>query len=159
MITAGCAWQRPGSFHLNSTCLTLTLHKPSIQKRYARSISGHQEALVYFQDLTVCLIRFHPWKWPRLPLKSGPFFVGYWVWRIQQCLLFICWIFQTKSETYIRHSWQYAANMRQNHNARIIAVAGSTNQKAYCTKPGIGLLQWRPEKQTGKVLNEVIDSC
>jgi hypothetical protein len=40
--------------------LTLTLHKALVQKRYARSISGHQETLVHFQDLTVCLIPFHP---------------------------------------------------------------------------------------------------
>ena len=39
---------------------TLTLHKPSVQNRYTRSISGHQETLVHFQDLTVCSIRFHP---------------------------------------------------------------------------------------------------
>ena len=34
--------------------LTLTLHKSLVQKRYARSISGHQETLVHFHDLTVC---------------------------------------------------------------------------------------------------------
>ena len=47
-----------------SPTLTLTLHKPLVQKRYARSISGHQETLVHFQDifqgLTVCSICFHP---------------------------------------------------------------------------------------------------
>jgi len=32
---------------------TLTLHKSLAQKRYARSISGHKETLVPFQDLTV----------------------------------------------------------------------------------------------------------
>ena len=34
--------------------LTLTLQKYLVQKRFARSISGHQETLVHFQDLTVC---------------------------------------------------------------------------------------------------------
>jgi hypothetical protein len=31
------------------------LHKSLVQKRYSRSISGHQETLVHFQDLTVCV--------------------------------------------------------------------------------------------------------
>ena len=39
---------------------TLTLHKYLVQKRFARSISGHQETIDHFQDLTVCSIRFHP---------------------------------------------------------------------------------------------------
>ena len=39
---------------------TLTLHKSLVQKRYAHSISGHQETIAHFQDLTVCLIRFRP---------------------------------------------------------------------------------------------------
>jgi hypothetical protein len=39
---------------------TLTLHKYLVQKCFARSISGHQEAIAHFQDLTVCLIRFRP---------------------------------------------------------------------------------------------------
>jgi len=34
---------------------TLTLHKYLAQKRYARSISGHQETLVHFQDCVLCL--------------------------------------------------------------------------------------------------------
>jgi len=41
---------------------TLTLHKYLVQKRFARSISGHQETVAHFQDLTVCSIRFRPWK-------------------------------------------------------------------------------------------------
>ena len=32
----------------------LPLHKFLVQKSYSRSISGHQETLVHFQDLTVC---------------------------------------------------------------------------------------------------------
>jgi len=40
--------------------LTLTLQKYLVQKRFARSISGHQEMVGHFQDLTVCLIRFRP---------------------------------------------------------------------------------------------------
>ena len=36
------------------TAFTLTLYKSLVQKRCARSISGHQETLVHFQDLTVC---------------------------------------------------------------------------------------------------------
>jgi len=43
------------------------LHKYLVQKRFARSISGHQETVAHFQDLTVCLIRFHPWKWSTAP--------------------------------------------------------------------------------------------
>ena len=39
---------------------TLTLHKHLLQKRFARSISGHQETIAHFQDLTVCSIRFRP---------------------------------------------------------------------------------------------------
>ena len=39
---------------------TLTLHKYLAQNRFARSISGHQEMFVHFQDLNVCLIRFRP---------------------------------------------------------------------------------------------------
>jgi hypothetical protein len=39
---------------------TLTLHKYLVQKRFARSISGHQETIAHFQDLTVCLIGFRP---------------------------------------------------------------------------------------------------
>jgi hypothetical protein len=33
---------------------TPTLHKYLVQKRFARSISGHQETIAHFQDLTVC---------------------------------------------------------------------------------------------------------
>jgi hypothetical protein len=40
--------------------LTLTLQKDLVQKRFARSISGHQETIDHFQDLTVCSIRFCP---------------------------------------------------------------------------------------------------
>ncbi len=40
--------------------LTLTLQKYLVQKRFARSISGHQETIAHFQDLTVCSIRFRP---------------------------------------------------------------------------------------------------
>jgi MFS family permease len=39
---------------------TLTLQKYLVQKRFARSISGHQETIDHFQDLTVCSIRFRP---------------------------------------------------------------------------------------------------
>ena len=39
---------------------TPTLHKYLAQKRYARSISGHQGAFCHFQDLTVCSIHFRP---------------------------------------------------------------------------------------------------
>ena len=39
---------------------TLTLHKYLVQKRFAHSISGHQETVTHFQDLTVCSIRFRP---------------------------------------------------------------------------------------------------
>ena len=49
---------------------TLTLLKYLVQKRFARSISGHQETFVHFQDLTVCSIRFRPWKWPIPPLAG-----------------------------------------------------------------------------------------
>jgi len=54
-----------------SSSLTLTLHKPSVQKRYARAISGYQETLAHFQDLTVCSIRFHPWKRPIVPCSPN----------------------------------------------------------------------------------------
>ena len=40
--------------------LTPTLHKYLVQKRFARFISGHQETIAHFQDLTVCAIRFRP---------------------------------------------------------------------------------------------------
>ena len=40
--------------------LTLTLHKYLVQKRFARSISGHQKTVAHFQDLTVYPIRFRP---------------------------------------------------------------------------------------------------
>ena len=43
-----------------NTGLTPTLHKALVQKRFARSISGHQETIGRFQDLTVCSIRFRP---------------------------------------------------------------------------------------------------
>ena len=46
---------------------TLTLHKSLVQKRFARFISGHQGTSVHFQDLTVCSIRFRPWKCPTVP--------------------------------------------------------------------------------------------
>ena len=52
--------------------LTPTLHKYLVQKRFSQSISGHQETIARFQDLTVCLIRFRLWKcsiapcWPNL---------------------------------------------------------------------------------------------
>jgi hypothetical protein len=39
---------------------TLTLQKYLVQKRFARSISGHQETIDHFQDLNVCSIRFRP---------------------------------------------------------------------------------------------------
>ena len=59
-----------GIWHIQGTHAeyTLTLHKASAQKRFARSISGHQGTLVHFQDFTVCLIRFHPFKWPIVPI-------------------------------------------------------------------------------------------
>ena len=39
----------------------LTLQKYLVQKRFARSISGHQETIAHhFQDLIVCSIRFRP---------------------------------------------------------------------------------------------------
>jgi hypothetical protein len=38
----------------------LTLHKALAQNRYTRIISGHQETIAHFQDLTVCVIRFRP---------------------------------------------------------------------------------------------------
>ena len=40
--------------------VTPSLHKSLAQKRYVRSIKGHQETLCRFQDFTVCLIRFYP---------------------------------------------------------------------------------------------------
>ena len=43
-----------------NTGQTLTLQKYLVQKRFARSISGHQETIDHFQDLAVCLIRFRP---------------------------------------------------------------------------------------------------
>jgi uncharacterized DUF497 family protein len=46
--------------NLWTAIFTLTLHKSLAQNRYARSMSGHQETLFHFQDLTVCSIRFHP---------------------------------------------------------------------------------------------------
>ena len=49
--------------YFNGTTLkafTLTLHKYLVQKRFARAISGHQETIAHFQDLTVCSIRFSP---------------------------------------------------------------------------------------------------
>ena len=39
---------------------TPKLHKYLVWKRFARSISGHQETIAHFQDLTVCSIRFRP---------------------------------------------------------------------------------------------------
>ena len=48
------------------------LHKYLAQKRFARSLSGHQGTCAPFQDLTVCPIQFRPWKkatvpcWPNL---------------------------------------------------------------------------------------------
>ena len=51
----------------NLWMVTLTLQKHLVQKRFARSISGHQETIARFQDLTVCSIRFRPWKWPIIP--------------------------------------------------------------------------------------------
>ncbi len=45
---------------LRKVNVTLTLHKYLAQNRFARSISGHQETFVHFQNLTVCLIRFRP---------------------------------------------------------------------------------------------------
>jgi len=46
---------------------TLTLHKIWPKNAKARSISGHQVTFDHFQDLTVCSIRFHPWKCPNAP--------------------------------------------------------------------------------------------
>ncbi len=43
------------------------MQKYLVQKRFARSISGHQETIARFQDLTVCSIRFRPWKWSIVP--------------------------------------------------------------------------------------------
>jgi hypothetical protein len=45
---------------INYGNFTLTLQKYLVQKRFARSISGHQETIAHFQDLTVCSIRFRP---------------------------------------------------------------------------------------------------
>ena len=53
IFSPGCAVASYCGFGLSGR-LTLTLHKSLVQKRYACSISGHQETLVHFQDLTVC---------------------------------------------------------------------------------------------------------
>ena len=50
-------WRTSSGYEVD---FTPTLHKYLVQKRFARSISGHQETIEHFQDLTVCSIRFRP---------------------------------------------------------------------------------------------------
>jgi len=56
-----------GSFILSGikaerVSFTLPLHKYLVQKRFAHAISGHQETVAHFQDLTLCSIRFSSLK-------------------------------------------------------------------------------------------------
>ncbi len=51
--------------------LTLTLHKSLVQNRFARSISGHQETLVHFQDLHPMSNTLSPLKMAQRPLMAS----------------------------------------------------------------------------------------
>jgi hypothetical protein len=48
----------------------LTLHKYLVQKRFARSIPGHQETIAHFQYLNPMLNTLSPLKMVKRPLPS-----------------------------------------------------------------------------------------